>query len=700
MEALVEAISGSFLDRNSHGFVDLNFLSNEGDAGLHASPSPSSEGEGSDEGDSTDATLKLISQMLMEEDDLENKTCMLQECLALQATEKSFYDVLGEKYPPSLNQFNFDRGFPESPDGNSSGGSSNCSVSNFNFADFSNWLRDRDKLQPSFYAHRMFDAMIQSVNSPSGSSDSRDGSVDSLTSSFQVLDSSCKGAKVPQLLPPSDYASCCLVTTESNANVVADAEKNQRDNSPNGLREKKTHDREDGDFSDGSRSTKQLASTTNDSDEEQDMYDAVLLCPRLNPHLHPDLKCLHDDSASSHQKCQDRQLNRGRARGKRQGSKKEVVDLRTLLSQCAQAVASADIRSANDLLIRIRQHSSPHGDGMERMAHYFANALEARLAGTGTALYAASAYRRHSAADILKGYRVFVRACPFNKMSNMYANRSIGKLANKATKLHIIDFGILYGFQWPCLIQHLSVRSGGAPKLRITGIDFPQPGFRPAERVEETGRRLKTYCERFGVEFKYTAIAKKWETIELKDLNIDRDEVLVVNCVNRMRNVPDETVIEDSPRDKVLNLVRKINPNMFIHGVVNGTYNAPFFLTRFKEAVFHFSAGFDKFDANVPRDDQYRFLFEKEILGRDVMNVVACEGTERVERPETYKQWQLRTARAGFKQLALNREFVTDAKAKTAAHYNKDFVVDEDGKWMVLGWKGRIMHAISCWKPV
>jgi hypothetical protein len=36
-----------------------------------------------------------------EEYDLENKPCMLQECLRLQAAEKSFYDVLGQKYPHS-----------------------------------------------------------------------------------------------------------------------------------------------------------------------------------------------------------------------------------------------------------------------------------------------------------------------------------------------------------------------------------------------------------------------------------------------------------------------------------------------------------------------------------------------------------------------------------------------------------------------
>lgn len=49
--------------------------------------------------DFSDATLTLINQMLME-DDLQNKPCMFQQCSALQATKKPFYDDLGKEYPP------------------------------------------------------------------------------------------------------------------------------------------------------------------------------------------------------------------------------------------------------------------------------------------------------------------------------------------------------------------------------------------------------------------------------------------------------------------------------------------------------------------------------------------------------------------------------------------------------------------------
>ncbi|WMV35915.1 hypothetical protein MTR67_029300 [Solanum verrucosum] len=238
---------------------------------------------------------------------------------------------------------------------------------------------------------------------------------------------------------------------------------------------------------------------------------------------------------------------------------KRVVDLWSLLTQCAQAMANYDTRIAHDKLKLIRLHCSPYGEATERMAHYFADALEAHLAGTGIELYTAFAKRTISAADILKAFQVYVTACPFRKMSNIFANKSIGMLTREATSIHIIDFGILYGFQWSCFIQGISLRPSGPPKLRVTGIDFPQPGFRQAERVEETGRRLAKYCKRFNVPFEYNAIAKKWDSIQLEDLKINRDEMLVVNCLYRLINVPDETVYENSPRDDVLRLIKQIN---------------------------------------------------------------------------------------------------------------------------------------------
>lgn len=658
------------------------------------------EGDSPEDYDFGDAVLKYISEMLMEED-MQEKTCMLHECTALQAAEKSFYDALGQEYRPSTqSQTPYSEQSSEGPDENHYK----------NFSTFISSLHSdlSDPTQPHI-GNVSIDVAAQSTpqssfSSSNSSSNIIDGLVDSPVSILRIPDMLCDDQSVIQFRKGVEEASKFLPNGDNlffllDNNVSSlqeskeDFKKYESDHSPDGSRGKKNPHPEDSGLEEG-RSNKQSA-VYSETTVTSEMFDMVLLCngEQVEATLREDLR------NGVNKYVQQNGQSKGSSRGKKQNHKKDLVDLRTLLTLCAQAVVSDDRRTANELLKQVRQHSSPMGDGSQRLAHYFANGLEARLAGSGTQIYRDLVATRISAAEFLKAYHLYLTVCPFRKLANFFANKTILKLAEKSSRIHIIDFGILYGFQWPCLLKGLSSRFGGAPKLRITGIDLPNPGFRPAERVEETGRRLKRYAESFNVPFEFTAIAQKWETIQIEDLKIDSEEVLVVNSLFRLRNLLDESVMVESPRNIVLNLIRKMKPDIIIQGIINGAYSAPFFITRFREALFHFSAFFDMLETTVPRDIPERIMLEKDIFGREAMNVIACEGSERIERPETYKQWQVRNLRAGFRQLPLDKEIVRMAKERVKSFYHKDFVIDEDGHWLLQGWKGRIVYGLSSWKP-
>ncbi|XVF23917.1 hypothetical protein REPUB_Repub13aG0081400 [Reevesia pubescens] len=677
------------------------------------SSSVNEEGDSHEDYDFSDVVLKYINEMLMEED-MEDKTCMFKESsVALQAAEKSFYDVLGERYPPSSNYELKPYAGQKQESSDESHDQSCCRCSSASISSISSEL-----VNPGFN-HDLgeqrsinFASQANSFHSSGNSAGSVvDGFVDSPVSTLRLPEMFNDSESVMQFRKGFEEASRFLpnggslfVDMESDGLFLKElkeeakdvADKVEKDElSHDGSRGKKNPHPEDVNLENG-RSNKQSLVYT-ESTISPEMFDKVLLSCQSVTDLQKAWQ--NETSKNVQQNGQLKGSTGGKARRKKQGGKRNVVDLRTLLTHCAQAVATDNRRSANELLKQIRQHSSPMGDGMQRMAHYFVDGLEARLAGSGTQIYTGLITKPTSAADVLKAYHLFLGACPFRKLSNFFSNKTIMNLAENAVRLHIIDFGILYGFQWPCLIQRLSSRLGGPPKLRITGIDLPQPGFRPAERVEETGRRLANYAETFKVPFEFHAIAQKWDTIKIEDLKIDSDEVLVVNCMYRLRNILDETVVVESPRNKVLNLVRNMNPDVFIFGIVNGAYSAPFFITRFREALFHYSSLFDMLETNVPRETPELMLIEREIFGWEAMNVIACEGAERIERPETYKQWQDRNMRAGLKQLPLNKEIMKMSKERVDKCYHKDFVIDEDNRWLLQGWKGRIIYALSSWVP-
>ncbi|XP_047338106.1 scarecrow-like protein 11 [Impatiens glandulifera] len=592
--------------------------------------------------------LKYINNVLMEEDDLEDKACPPIHDSTLTAAEQSLCDVLYDRQPllhhSSFNSQNSSNLFEPSM------------VSDLNSCQSNHvWLPLVDDKLPEFQY----------------------GMISNSESSFNLME--------------GDFRVSCnkdrLVTHGESVDVEINSYRGKRVLLPENLiRVRKTLDREEEDEMEEMRCNKMLASSSATQEELilHDMFDKMLVlwggendCSPVNETL----KSIYSRKGSS---------------------KREAVDTRSLLIQCVQAIGCNDQNCAIKLLKQIRHRCSLVGDGTQRLAHYFANALEARLANSGFPGYKNVVEKDKTFSDtaVIKALELFLSKFPTVVTSYLFASDMIISLNdNKSTSIHILHFGIVHGLQWLPFIQTLSGRVGGPPKLRITGIDIPQSGFRPAARVEETGRRLASYCERFGVPFEYNAIAAKWETLSVSDFKIKEDETVVVNCLYQFMYLQDDTVSKDSPRDAVLKLIRTINPDLFIHGVLNGAFSSPFFVSRFRDALFHFSAFFDMYDAIVERDNQERLILERELLGKEILNVVACEGLERIVRPETVKQWQSRTLRAGFKQVPVGKGTVKKLKSMVISNYHKDFMIEVSNQWVLQGWKGRVLFALSCWKP-
>ncbi|KAF8645835.1 hypothetical protein HU200_066080 [Digitaria exilis] len=377
---------------------------------------------------------------------------------------------------------------------------------------------------------------------------------------------------------------------------------------------------------------------------------------------------------------------------------RHTVDLHTMLIRCAEAVATDDRRGAADLLERIKCHSSPTGDSMQRLAYCFAKGLEARLAGTGSQIYRSLMAKRASMVCILKAYQFYMDSCCFLPVKHLFSNKTIYNAVAGRKKLHIVHYGIGHGLQWPDLLRWLAHREGGPPEVRLTGIDNPLPGFRPAQRIEETGQRLSECARQIGVPFNFHGIAKKLEAVHVDDLGIDPDEVLVINSMLHLQTLMDESVVVErpNPRDMVLSTIRKMRPSVFIHTVNNGSHSNAFFMPRFREALQRYAALFDMMDTIAPRDDDKRLLVERDIFARCVTNIIACEGMDRVQRPQSYKKWQARSQRAGLKQLPLDPEIVQMIKDKVK-EYHMSFMINEDQRWLLLGWKGRVLYALSTW---
>ncbi|KAG4972374.1 hypothetical protein JHK85_038795 [Glycine max] len=621
--------------------------------------------------------------MLME-DDTEERYSMFHDSLALQHTERSFLEAINHNYPSpsysSSTHYHLDN-YPsvDSPEPCLSA----CSADNITFSASSSCASNNTTSSSEFPLRSLYPLLPDTTDEFVFHSNSTQSTINTPFGFFDnpLAEIFERRVDLGTLFLPANTPFSSSFTKVPHVVIKTEAEEGDHF-----LTGRKQREREEYEAADG-RSRKQSAAHMDES-ELSELFDKVVLGTDLRKRVPPN---------TTHKTTILTNMLYG---GDVWENDDQVVDLRTLLMLCAQAIASDNPSSAKQLVKQIMQHSSPTCNETQRLAHYFGNALEARLDGTGYKVCSALSSKRTSAKDMIKAYHVYASVCPFEKLAIIFANNSIWNPSVDAKAIHIIDFGIRYGFKWPALISRLSRRSGGPPKLRITGIDVPQPGLRPQERVLETGRRLANFCKRFNVPFEFNAIAQRWDTIRVEDLKIEPNEFVAVNCLFQFEHLLDETVVLNNSRDAVLRLIKNANPDIFVHGIVNGSYDVPFFVSRFREALFHYTALFDMLDTNVARQDPMRLMFEKELFGREIVNIIACEGFERVERPQTYKQWQLRNMRNGFRLLPLDHRIIGKLKDRLRddAH-NNNFLLEVDGDWVLQGWKGRILYASSCWVP-
>ncbi|MED6120872.1 hypothetical protein PIB30_024894 [Stylosanthes scabra] len=498
-----------------------------------------------DESDFSAAALNYIDNMLMREN-IEEDSNIFQDSSALQAAEKSLYDAIGERYPSSASTLSSSTSSIQQhllqnyPSVKSPGDSSSTASSGSTFA---------------------------TTNASSSSADSFwsgfDLSVIPLMPSTLPFPDNFNFQSNPSSITPQSYHSGSDFTATNTSTglgqVVIKTEELDYD-----LDEEEEEEEEIQFLADTTGSSSRQSALYMDDTELSEFFDKVLLGTGLGRGSSKDEEEVPKDSRGK----------KSRARKRKDNNDEEVIDLRLLLMQCAQAVSSDNHAMAKELLMQIKMHSSPTGDATQRMCHCFANALEARMAGTGTHIHSALSTNRPSASDMVKAYQMYASACPFDQTGIRFSINSIYNLAMEGVQLqtiHIIEFGIRYGFKWPGFISRLSSclsnRPGGPPKLRITGIEYPLPGL----KLEETGQCLVRYCERFKVPFEFNAIvAKKWERIKVEDLKLRENEFVAVNCMYRFENLLDETVMLENPRDSVLELIRKANPNIFVHGIVSG----------------------------------------------------------------------------------------------------------------------------------
>lgn len=372
-------------------------------------------------------------------------------------------------------------------------------------------------------------------------------------------------------------------------------------------------------------------------------------------------------------------------------------DLKEVILAGAKAVAENDIITAEWLISELRPMVSVSGEPKQRLGAYLLEGLVARLASSGSSIYKALRCEKPTSGELFSYMHLLYEVCPYFKFGYLSANGAIAEAMKNENEIHIIDFQITQGSQWFTLIQALAARPGGPPRVCITGVDDSTSAYARGGGLEIVGQRLSKLAESYKVPFEFHAVLISGCEVEAKDLRVKRGEALAVNFAFTLHHMPDESVGPQNHRDRLLRLVKSLSPKVVtLVEQESSTNTAPFF-PRFMETLNYYTAIFESIDVTLPREHKERINVEQHCLARDIVNIIACEGQERVERHELLGKWRSRFVMAGFMPYSLS-SYVNATIKTLLENYCESYRLEERDGALYLGWMNRDLVASSAWK--
>ncbi|CAM6121542.1 unnamed protein product [Calypogeia fissa] len=367
-----------------------------------------------------------------------------------------------------------------------------------------------------------------------------------------------------------------------------------------------------------------------------------------------------------------------------------------LLVGCADAVANNNQGQAMSLLNELSQRVNQHGDSIERVASYFTYGLLAHIAnnGSGSSINRSVQIKEPTVADTLDALQVFSNVCPFVRFGEVAAIQTFLEAFEREEDVHWVDLGMVPGSLWlPCnLLQALAARKGGPPKM----IHFTGVQVNVSTNDDQTGRQLKEFADTLNLNFIFQPVPiERLEKLKPWMLTNRVGQAVAVNCSAKMH-----TLLYDEHGNclhHVLAIIHSLSPKVFCFLEQEATHNAPTFLARFLEALHFYSAIFDSLEASLTRGSQERAKIEQLLLGQAIINIVAREGKDRVERHERLQQWRCRMAKSGYQQKPLSEAAIAQVKGLPSISYGTGFTVIEDRGSLVLNWQDRPLFTCSAW---
>ncbi|KAF2313237.1 hypothetical protein GH714_009928 [Hevea brasiliensis] len=326
----------------------------------------------------------------------------------------------------------------------------------------------------------------------------------------------------------------------------------------------------------------------------------------------------------------------------------QAFELVSFLTACVEAIGSKNMALINHCIAKLGDLASPKGTAFSRLSAYYTEALALSYKALASCIYFTTP-REFDRVDDDSGtaLRLLNQVSPIPKFIHFTANEILLRAFEGKDRVHIIDFDIKQGLQWPSLLQSLASRTNPPSHVRITGIGESK------QELNETGDRLAGFAEALNLHFEFHPVVD-----------------------------------------------RSTNPSIILMAEQEAEHNAPNLEARVCNSLKYYSAIFDSINSSVPLDSPVRIKIE-EMFAREIRNIVACEGSDRLERHESFEKWIKLMEQGGLRCMVSERE-VLQSQMLLKMYSCEDYRVKQrqDRAALTLSWLDQPLYTISAWAPL
>ncbi|XP_023007746.1 scarecrow-like protein 28 [Cucurbita maxima] len=380
----------------------------------------------------------------------------------------------------------------------------------------------------------------------------------------------------------------------------------------------------------------------------------------------------------------------------------ESFELLSVLMACVEAIRSKNITLINHLIEKLGSQASPRGSSpITRLIAYYTEALAVRVSRVWPQVFHVRPPREYNRIDDDTGIalRLLNEVSPIPKFIYFTANEMLLRAFEGKDKVHIIDFDIKEGLQWPSLFQSLASRVNPPSHVRITGIGESK------QELNETGDRLAGFAEALRLPFEFHAVVDRLEDVRLWMLHVKENESVGVNCILQLHKTLYDNNINGGggALKDFLGLIRSTNPRIVVMAEQEAEHNDPRLETRVAATIKYYGAIFDSLDTSLPPNSSGRLKIE-EMFGREIRNMIGCEGRERYERHVGFEKWKkVMEKQGGLRCVGIrdDRELLQSQillkMYSSADGFNVRKIGEGGAQAVCLAWEEQPLYSVSGW---